>query len=372
MKKRYVFAGVLLIAALIVAALLSAPTHPAGRAFLLTADLLLQTPASPLQWLTPAPVRSETRFGVSGEGLLFSPADASGPRPAVVLSAGFAPDLSDPLLNRLAADLARLGFVAFIPRTPALREGVLAHSDVDVLVEAFEWLEAQPERVRSPIGFAGFCVGGSLAFVAAADADIAPRVAYIHSFGGYCDARTELRAIRTGTTGPGPSAAWHPAPRAMDLFVVNLLARVETPAHRAAITAAVAAGSRKPPVGLSELDQLIARLLLTDDGPEFDALLSALPAAQRAELDAVSPCSVAAQIRGRAFIMHDTDDPYAPPSEAARLAAALPREAQPTLRYFTIFDHVQPERAGDRLQLASESLALMQHLREVLLVMAGG
>ncbi len=141
-------------------------------------------------------------------------------------------DLSDALLNRTADDLARLGWIVLIPSTPRLREGLLSPEDADVLVAAFQWLTQRSDVNPGRVGYAGFCVGSSLALVAAADPRINEQVAYVHTFGGYCDAASELRAIcdwqhAQSSSGDQP---WQPAPGALTLYIQNLLTHVESPA----------------------------------------------------------------------------------------------------------------------------------------------
>ena len=56
-----------------------------------------------------------------------------------------------------------------VPRLPGLRNGELTRADVDALVESYGWLSRQPGVNPERVGFAGFCVGSSLALLAAED-----------------------------------------------------------------------------------------------------------------------------------------------------------------------------------------------------------
>lgn len=336
-----------------------------GRAVLLVADLFVQSPRSALLLLTRSSSQDTLTIqsgGRSIEGRIFRPA-GSGAHPAVILSAGYAPDLSDALLNRTADDLARLGWIVLIPSTPRLREGLLSPEDVDVLVAAFQWLTQRSDVNPGRVGYAGFCVGSSLALVAAADPRINEQVAYVHTFGGYCDAASELRAIATGSTqSSSGDQPWQPAPGALTLYIQNLLTHVESPADREQIEAAISRGDTMVPEGLTALDTQIAGLLLTEEPTHIDALLADLPAAQQAYLRSISPCYVADQLKAKVFLMHDVDDPYVPSGEADRLVTALPATVHPQLDYFTIFNHVRPERARDLLTMIKEAVRLIGHL----------
>ena len=64
----------------------------------------------------------------------------------------------------------------------------LSAEEVDRLVAGFQYLTDLEFVDSERAGLAGFCIGASLAFVAAADPRIADEVSFINFFGGYYNA----------------------------------------------------------------------------------------------------------------------------------------------------------------------------------------
>lgn len=342
-----------------------------ARATLFVVEVVFQPKVSPLRLVTQRPLAQPMVFPYANgmaDGVAYWPRSTK-PHPAIILSPGYLPGLSDPLLDRVAETLARLDIAVLIPRTPNLRQGLLLPEDVEVLIGAFLWLAEQPTVDSDRVGFAGFCVGSSIALVAAADARINEQVAFIHVFGGYYDARSAFRAIAAHSvqTSEG-EIAWQPAPQAVSLFVANVLRHIRDDNERQAIGYAIAKQSHLQTSGLSPLAQQAYQLLTLEEPGTIDAVLVSLPSHIQAQFDAVSPAHSVSRVRAKVFIIHDKSDPYVPAFEAARLAAALPAISEPRLAYYELFNHVRPNRATDWFTLARETGRLVIHLAQLFLL----
>jgi len=354
---------------------------PIGRAIvragLFVLDILPQSPISPLRTFTSPPRVEEIHFPYQkgdAEARLYRPA-GDGPHSAMVFSLGYGPDPNDPLLVRVSDDLARLGIVVLIPNLPGAHAGNLAPGDVEVLVSAFEYLSTQPYVNPDHIGFAGFCIGSSLALVAAEDPQISQHVSYVNVFGGYYNARDMIRTIATRSSRyKDEELAWSPNHQTILLFVQNVLVHLDTSQDRQALLRLLQAPAGSSSATLSELPPL-GRLgytvLMGSDPVTVDALVAQIPEQELAELDLISPSTGIDRLRAKVFIMHDVGDPYVPVTESYRLADAISDPQQKVCTQFTLFDHVRPSRSLSWGELLKEAIKLFVYLCKLMVYITG-
>lgn len=353
---------------------------PGGRRFvratLLVVDLLAPLPPPVTQVIGPAPAVTQSQVPAPGSGMAARYYQAAGDgaaagRGALIFVIGYPSNIDDPQLDRLAADMARAGVSVLMPRLPGLRNGDLTRADIDALVAAFEWLSHQPGVDPQRVGFAGFCVGSSLALLAAEDPHINERVALVNAFGGYYDLLSLLRATAAhSAVYDGREYAWQPADQTVAVFAQNVLQLTGDPGERARLVAHFAGApgaSGGPPEGLSADGQLAYALLTTTGPAAVDGLLARLSPEQRATLAALSPSTAIEQLKAQLYIMHDTSDPYVPVTESYALAAARPDPSQTHYVHFELFKHVRPTaQAVDRVTLVQEGVRLAAHVARVL------
>ena len=360
--------SVLAVAAMIALILIATPSGRAhGRAALLVADLLSPTRQSVLRGL-PSPLRQPVSIPTAAgetEANFYLPAGA-GPHGALILVLGFPSDIEDQALNQVAANLARLGVAVLIPRLPRLRVGELAASDVEILIAAFEWLAAQPSIAPGHIGYGGFCVGSSLALLAAEDERIRERVALVNVFGGYYDLPGYIRAIAARSAEySGREYPWRPAADTDTLLAKNVLAYLDSPSDAAALRAHLTGDNATPPA-LSAAGRWALALLSAGEPQAVDALMAQLPAGYDVRLRAMSPSAGIDRLRARLYIMHDLSDPFVPVVEAYRLRAAAPEPAHARFAEFVLFQHVRPAPGRQRLIVIREAGRLIFFLAPLL------
>lgn len=372
MRKAVALAGLVIL--LIMGLLLTESGRSLGRAALLVAGLFAPSDRTPLSLFVRPPSISEVEIMAAEqtiEGRLFTP-DGKGPFGALILVAGYPSNVDDQQLASLASDLARMGIVAVIPRLPALQNGSLSTTDAAALVAVFEWLAEQPMVDSSHIGFGGFCVGSSLALLAAEDPRINHDVRLVNAFGGYFDLTALLQAVATQSADyRGHQVAWLPAAPTIALVTQNVLAQLAVPKDQALLQDFFIRGGQGEELKdlLTPSGYLAYRLLTTTDQRTFEKLLAQAPAASRSYLAALSPRTRAADLHARIFIMHDESDPYIPVGESYRLAEAIGDPAQMRQGTFRIFAHVRPQRTTDRLILAQDGVRLVGYLGDLLHVL---
>lgn len=331
--------------------------------------------------LTPEATRLSLRYGrtVVDRLDLYIPAGATDERrPAVLLALGVNQvALDHPAVVRTAMALARIEFVVAVPADAELAAGRIGPGAPSHLVEAFEAIAERPEVEPGRIGLAGFSAGASMALIAAADPRIADEVAYVNAFGAYADAGTLLAAIASRSVViEGQTQAWQPGELARRASLELILGALPDEAARVRLRTlaepSILAGGPPPPFDeavAARLDgdaKVAYRLLTADSRAAADTALADLSPEAESILEALSPVSIASDIRAPVFLMHDIGDDAIPFAEMAPLTAAIPPSSLRRATSFEIFDHVQPDAGGIGFDQLPDFWALYQHLGEIL------
>ncbi len=357
------------------------PFRVAVQTLALVPELLNAGP-QPLSALSPEPTRVSTTYGGSRPDRIdiYVPGGTrTGTRhPALVLVLGVnRVPLDDPRVVRFASSVARLGLVVAAPESTAMKSGRIGREEPSRLVEAFELVANRPEVDQTRVGIAGFSVGGSIALIAAADARIADRVAYVNAFGAYASASRLLVDIATHTVlAGGESRPWEPGEMTKRVFLtllVGLVAQAPTAEELSRRLAPfildpkstpapydAAFAARLPPDALA-----VYRLATARDRGAAEAAIAALPVSTRQLLAAISPTTFADELRAPVFLMHDEADDAIPFAHLEPLAAAVPPPHLRRTTSFRLFDHVEPG-TGIGVTELPEIWKLFWHLQDVL------
>jgi hypothetical protein len=329
-------------------------------------------PSGPADWVINEPVVERVRYPTCvgwAEGDLYRPA-AGGPHPGVLVCLGVVPfGVEHPQVARLGRALARSGWAALLHWSPAMRDLRFDPADVANFALAYRWLVERPEVDPARSGFLGTCVGGSFALMAAADARIRGRLAFVSAYAPYSSMWTFARDIAGATRTLGDRREpWAVDPLTWKVFVRSLTDPL-TPgdARRlreafgdrftwdASGSAVVRSPMRGPldPGELSEDGRAVHRLLAATDPHVAEAALHLLPPSIRARLTALSPVGYLDDIEAPLIhVMHDRYDPVIPVGESRRLLDALSGRAG--VRYTELgFRHLNPTRLSP-LRLAWE------------------
>lgn len=343
---------------------------------------LLEFGVRPLSATTSAPRRVTTTYGASPADRLdiYLPADASAEaaRAAVVLSLGIHPlSLDHPDISRIAGGIARLGLVVGVPESSALRETRVSPDEPGRLAEAVMVVASRPEVDPARVGIAGFSAGASVGLVAAADPRIARSLSFVSAFGGYADVETLLVDVATRTQRLGQEVVpWAAEPYVRRDISALLLAAIRPSPERDRLAAMLAPviESDDPPSGPDPavLDELRApdvrvayRLVTAASRREAEAALAGLSEEVRLSLAAISPVTVAGDLRARVFLMHSESDRSIPISHVHLIADSLPDGVLARLTVFDLFQHVQPGKDGLTLEQAPDLWALYLYLHDL-------
>ena len=345
----------------------------ASHTLLLVPQLLPAIPVKPQQWFVGEPTRRPvvyTSGGSEENADLYVPA-GGGRHGAVLLFLGVNPaGKDDERVVNLAKGLARAGLVVMIPWSDRMTQKRVAVEEVENLVAAFRYMQTLKEVDPDRLGMGGFCVGASLAAVAAQDERIRDEVQFVNFFGGYYDARDLVKSVVAESRFYGDdSAAWEPNRLSVEVVASHLVEAVTDPDERALLSARFEGGSTDADVNeeaLSPEARAVSALLSGPTLEEAEGLLAQLPERALADLAAISPSEGIERLSARTLIMHDRQDELVPSEESRRMAEAMRAGGDVYYTEFSFFHHVDPTRSASPAVFARESFKLYLHLYNVL------
>ena len=352
---------------------------PQGRTAVKTAlfvpEILPTVPIKPQRWFASGPVREEVRYPLFlGHGVadIYRIPDGK-KRAAVLLFLGVNPaGRDDERVVNLSNALARSGFVVMIPWFPSLMEKRIDEREIDNLVAAFGHLSVQDYVDPQRVGMGGFCVGASIAAVAASHPSIRDDVAFLNFFGGYYDANDLLKQVTTRSSFyNGTVESWEPDSLTRETFVNHLIESLEDPGERELMTRIFVEGKDSDSLDVQHLSsegQAVHRLLSGATLTETASLLSQLPSTLQAQLKLISPSTQIGNLKARVMIMHDREDKLVPSEESRRLADALSSRGNTYYTEFSFFQHVDPTRSVGGFTFLKEGFKLYLYMYNIIRV----
>lgn len=266
-------------------------------------------------------------------------------------------------LVAFARGLADAGFVVLTPELEELADYRFSRRTEEELAESVRYLSSRSDRVIGPrVGLLGFSFAGGLSLVAAQEADIGARLAWVASVGGYHDLGRVLRFFLENQVetphGLIPRSA-HEYGLAVWLYqsIDRFVPEPDRALMRDAVRAwlhedrdvARALAARRSTL---EAENLFALL----ESHQLEALRPSLEEALRArapELEALSPRGKLALIRCPVYLLHGQSDSVIPSSETEWAHLELGRRGHVAL-VSPLLEHVEVDRPAkllDRLML---------------------
>jgi dienelactone hydrolase len=348
------------------------PLRAVARSAVFLLKVFLMLPSRPVDWVTRPPVVERVRYPTRcgwAEGDLHRPPDGDH-HPGLLVCLGVVPvGVDHPQVARLGEALARSGFAALLHWSPAMRDRRFDPEDVEDLALAFQWLIERPDVDPARSGFLGTCVGGAFGLMAAADARVRDRVAFVAAYAPFASMRTLARDIASATRLVGEAREpWPVDPLTRQVFVRSMTELLE-PGEAAWLRRACAErGGQVDEDALSEDGRAVYPLLTALDAAAAEAAITRLPPAMRARLDAMSPVKYLQDIHAPLLvILHDRGDGVIPVAESRSLRAAL--TGRTGVRYTELgFQHLNPAGVSPlRLvrELAAFYLALYPLFRQM-------
>lgn len=361
-----------LAAALFATALLAAASPPGRTAFLTMSflpEILPNSPVRILPLVTADPVRQPVEYANSagrGKADLYLPGEGS-THGAILLFLGVNPaGRDDPRIVGLGKALARSGIVTMIPWSDAMTQKRIELGEIDNLVSAYRYLLKHDRVDPSRTGMAGFCVGASLAMVAAQDERIRDDVQFINFFGGYYDAEDLIAsAAASARFYQGDAQRWSPNALTRAVVAAQLIEGITSRREQEVISGIFYGTTTYDQADIGALSRDARTVLAILSGPELEevqSLINDLPAATLESVRRISPSTRIADLKAKVLIMHDRQDDLVPSEESRRLVDSL--DADQVLRYteFAFFQHVDPTRPVGPVTFLKEGAKLYWHL----------
>ena len=368
---------IILVALIGITAILTVATpqgRTTGKAVLFVPEVVTSIPIKPQRWFLGEPTRSEIRYPLTqGQGVadIYRPTRGS-KHSAVLRFLGVNPaGRDDPRVVSLAKGLARSGMVVMVPWSESMTQKRIDPYEADNLVHAFQALEGIEGVDKDRLGMGGFCVGASLAAVAAEDPRIAKDVKFLNFFGGYFKAADLLKAANARESFyNGVVEPWKPDALTKEVLINELVSKLPDAAERDLVSKALAGGDSSAIQDLERLSKEAQAVYKLSKGvtlDEADALIQQLPKELLDKLSLLSPSTNLSGLSARVLIMQNKEDNLVPVEESRRFADAL-RESHKPYYYteFSFFEHVDPTRPVNPLVFLRESIKLIKHMYNVL------
>jgi dienelactone hydrolase len=326
----------------------SRSARAAARTFVFLLKVLPTLPSQPLDLITPSftveRLQYPTRTSVA-EGDVYRPANA-GPHPGVVVCLGVVPfGVDHPQVPILGEALARSGFAALLYWSPYMRDFRLDPEDIENIALAYGRLVDQPYVDERHSGLIGTCVGGSFALMAAADAGIRDRVAFVAAFAPYGSLFSLGRDIASSSRMNGSEREpWQVDQLTRRVLVHSVTARL-APAEAETLRDGFEGGGHASADGLTPDGAAVRTFLAARDLEQAERALAELPGDVRAGLADLSPLNYLQDIHAPSIALsHDQDDQVIPVGESRQLRSAL--EGRQGFHYteFAMFQHADPTK----------------------------
>lgn len=313
--------------------ILASPWGRAGvKSGLLLLELAPKNKFKPLSVLTFQPQVEEVDIVSGGRVIkadIWKPRGNS-KRPAAIIAYGIDIPKDKEELVKLAGIFARLGFVVLVPNVPELLETRYVESEVEDFINIFQYLKSKPYVDTQKMGFVSFCIGSSLALLAAEDVRIVQDVRFIFVKSVYVDTFAITRDTMTRTLSDArvPNF-WQPQEKLRLVVIREMTDFVQDGQEKALMREALI--SRKPlsqgEVNKFSLEsQAMYNYLANENYTKAKEFWEQLPASIRAKIDKVSPIVNIDRVKAKVFILAATSDIYLPYTESEKLYKLLPKE----------------------------------------------
>ena len=333
----------------------------------------------PMEWVTSDPIREVVHFPITngqGEADVYRIPDGK-KRAAILVFLGVNPaPRDDERVVDLGNGLARAGFVAMFPWSPTMMEKRISPEEPDNLVWAFKHLQGldyvDPERG----GMGGFCVGASIALVAASDPRISDDVDFVSAFGAYYDVGDLLIQIATNRSFyDGTAEPWEPRSLTEEVFTNQLIEGLDADRGedrdlltRIFIQKAPAVDQEIQELSLEGMAvyRLLRSLTARDEEQRLslakaEEYLQDLPAGLLRDFDKISPSTNIRNLKARLLIAHDREDDAVPVEESRRLVDSISGRGDFKYTEFSFFSHVTPDRPVGPVTFVKEAFKLFRY-----------
>lgn len=340
-------------------------------AILLTTEAIPRFPVKPLSLIGGNVIKDNVEIPSSDKkikAVIYRPDDTK-THPVMVFTVGTGLlAVNDELLERVSTAMAKVGIVSVVPEIPLLAEEYVLEDSIPDFAATFKYAEEQAFAKKDKIGFAGFCVGGSLSLISASDKQISDRVAYIVLISPYFDNLKTVEAIVTKSDIiDGKQIPWQPNELSVKVARNGLLAYLGNTEERRKLQEILEGNGtlNDSEYFFSKSAILIYETARADTREKFEEVVSRYPADGKRDFDLISPKNYIDNLNPdtKLFVLSDKNDTFVPLSETRAF-----RNSFDGLRFTEIdsFEHVRPGVKLERLAAVKQAVKVFLFLNAVL------
>ncbi|MBI1746425.1 MAG: prolyl oligopeptidase family serine peptidase [Acidobacteria bacterium] len=262
----------------------------------------------------------------------------------IILVPGLHPQgVDDPRFDLLARAISRQGFTVLAPDISEFRRFRITHQAITAIVCASKFmLENVPAVDRSKVGLFGISFSAGPALIAASRAEIADKLAFVVSSGGYYHLRNPIEYVLTGVYWvDGQAVNRPPHPWARMIFALNNLDLIAPIGEQPLLEEIIRGYLRLDEVcakeweaELSDEGKEVLSLIIGPVQPQTYARMSNAIERTSEIAEAVSPSAALTpaalqRLQARIYLFHGARDDVIPCSETLQLAQALKERRHP-------------------------------------------
>lgn len=285
--------------------------------------------------------------------------------PVVILSAGVNLAKDDTRITGIVEGLARSGFVVSVSNMPELLNARYLNQSVEDFVSVFKYLENQPYAKKDKIGFAGFCLGSSIALLASERQEINQRVSFLSINDVLYDMYSFTRDATTEKINDSDRIIdWVPLDEVRKILFTEYTDYISDENEALIIYQSL---FEKKPLdkktydNLSDESKVFYDFLSNNDPDKSQDLFDKLPGKAKTIIASMSPKANIKNIRAKVFITSGRNV-FLPASQAIDLSNDLPQD-QVVYMSLNFFQHDKIVRSLSNSENIQQAVLAAFHLK---------
>lgn len=285
--------------------------------------------------------------------------------PVLILSPGVNLPKDDERISSIIQGMVRSGFVVTASNMPELINSRYLDYSVEDFVNVYSYLENLPYVKKDRIGFAGFCLGSSLALLASSDVRINEKVAFVSVNDVLYDMYTFTRdAVTEKINDAEPEIPWSPLDEVRKILFTEYTDYIKDKTEAKIVYDSLFNRQELSPKQKSQLSQdaiIFYNFLSNKDPKKSLELFEKIPNEAKNIIANMSPKSNIGNVKARVFITSGRNV-FLPAKQATDLAGDLPKDQ---VRYTSLnfFQHDKIVKSLSDWENIQQAVLGLKHLK---------
>lgn len=285
--------------------------------------------------------------------------------PVLILSPGVNLPKDDERISSIIQGMVRSGFVVTASNMPELINSRYLDYSVEDFVNVYSYLENLPYVKKDKIGFAGFCLGSSLALLASSDVRINEKVAFVSVNDVLYDMYTFTRdAVTEKINDAEPEIPWSPLDEVRKILFTEYTDYIKDKTEAKIVYDSLFNRQELSPKQKSQLSQdaiIFYNFLSNKDPKKSLELFEKIPNEAKNIIANMSPKSNIGNVKARVFITSGRNV-FLPAKQATDLAGDLPKDQ---VRYTSLnfFQHDKIVKSLSDWENIQQAVLGLKHLK---------